>query len=112
MKERLGNECHQFIQHEKKKLQKIYNLTEMLRDRIGDVLSKQKKNEDINDWLLQFSQSVSQCSFRIFICNEDGFQQSGNVMKKDGEWIVMPDYYMKNWSWRPYFLENIMKMRF
>lgn len=33
-------------------------------------------------------------------------------MKKDGEWIVMPDYYMKNWSWRPYFLENIMKMRF
>lgn len=41
-----------------------------------------KKNEDINDWLLQFSQSVSQCSFRIFICNEDGFQQSGNVMKK------------------------------
>ena len=24
----------------------------------------------------------------------------------------MPDYYMKNWSWRPYFLENIMKMRF
>jgi hypothetical protein len=21
-------------------------------------------------------------------------------MKKDGEWIVMPDYYMKNWSWR------------
>ncbi len=60
----------------KKKLQKIYNLTEMLRDRIGDVLAKQKKNEDINDWLLQFSQSVSQCSFRIFICNEDGFQQS------------------------------------
>lgn len=112
LKERLGNECHQFIQHEKKKLQKIYNLTEMLRDRIGDVLSKQKKNEDINDWLLQFSQSVSQYSFRIFICNEDGFQQSGNVMKKGGEWIVMPDYYMKNWSWRPYFLENIMKMRF
>ena len=24
----------------------------------------------------------------------------------------MPEYYMKNWSWRPYFLENIMKMRF
>lgn len=43
LKERLGNECHQFIQHEKKKLQKIYNLTEMLRDRIGDVLSKQKE---------------------------------------------------------------------
>ena len=39
----------------------------MLRDRIGDVLAKQKKNEDINDWLLQFSQSVSQCSFRIFV---------------------------------------------
>ncbi len=31
----------------------------MLRDRIGDVLSETEKNEDINDWLLQFSQSVS-----------------------------------------------------
>ncbi len=27
----------------------------MLRDRIGDVLAKQKKNEDINDWLLQLA---------------------------------------------------------
>lgn len=33
-------------------------------------------------------------------------------MKKDGEWIVMLDYYMKNWSWCLYFFENIMKMCF
>lgn len=112
LKERLGNECHQFILHEKKKLQKIYNLTEMLREYVGNVLAKQKKIEDFNKWLVGFSQQVTKCSFRVYICNEDGFQKSGNVMKKDGQWILQPDYYMKNWSWRPYFLENIMKMRF
>ncbi|MGI2707572.1 EAL-associated domain-containing protein [Bacillus cytotoxicus] len=112
LKERLGNECHQFIQQEKKKLQKIYQLTETLREQVGNILLKQKKNGNVNEWLLHFSQHVSHFSFRIFICNEDGFQQSGNVMKKDEEWIVMLEYYMKNWSWRPYFLENIMKMRF
>ncbi|MFB7641954.1 EAL-associated domain-containing protein, partial [Peribacillus butanolivorans] len=26
-------------------------------------------------------------------------------------WIVQPNYMNKNWSWRPYFLENIVKMR-
>lgn len=112
LKEHLRNECHQFIQHEKKKLQKIYNLTETLREHVGNVLAKQKKNEDFNSWLLHFSQQVSACSFRIFVCNEDGFQQSGNIMKQDDQWVVLPEYYMKNWSWRPYFLENIMKMRF
>ncbi|MGG0185926.1 EAL domain-containing protein [Bacillus rhizoplanae] len=112
LKERLGNECHQFIQHEKRKLQKVYKLTETLREYVGNVLAKQRKIEDFNKWLVNFSQQVTYCSFRIYICNEDGFQQSGNVMKKDGEWVLMPEYYMKNWSWRPYFLENIMKLRF
>ncbi|MGF9962903.1 EAL-associated domain-containing protein [Bacillus rhizoplanae] len=112
LKERLGNECHQFIQHEKRKLQKVYKLTETLREYVGNVLAKQRKIEDFNKWLVNFSQQVTHCSFRIYICNEDGFQQSGNVMKKDGEWVLMPEYYMKNWSWRPYFLENIMKLRF
>ncbi|WP_369902864.1 EAL-associated domain-containing protein [Bacillus manliponensis] len=112
LKERLGNECHQFILHEKKKLQKIYNLTEMLREYVGNILVKQKKIEDFNNWLVNFSQQVTKYSFRVYICNEDGFQKSGNVMKKDGHWILQPEYHMKNWSWRPYFLENIMKMRF
>ena len=112
LKERLGNECHQFIQHEKRKLQKVYKLTETLREYVGNVLAKQRKIEDFNKWLVNFSQLVTHCSFRIYICNEDGFQQSGNVMKKDGEWVLIPEYYMKNWSWRPYFLENIMKLRF
>ena len=49
--------------------------------------------------------------FRIYICNEDGFQTSPNIFKGSDGWFIQPEYLRKNWSWRPYFLENIMKMR-
>ncbi|MDQ7863715.1 EAL-associated domain-containing protein [Peribacillus frigoritolerans] len=49
--------------------------------------------------------------FRLYICDEEGYQKSPNILHKDGQWIVQPSYMNKNWSWRPYFLENIVKMR-
>ena len=30
---------------------------------------------------------------------------------KDNQWVIQSEYLQKNWSWRPYFLENIIKMR-
>jgi hypothetical protein len=33
------------------------------------------------------------------------------MFKRNGRWELEPQYYMKNWSWRPYFLENIIRMR-
>jgi hypothetical protein len=32
------------------------------------------------------------------------------VKTVDG-WELQSEHYNKNWSWRPYFLENIMKMK-
>ncbi|MFD3447959.1 EAL-associated domain-containing protein [Microbacteriaceae bacterium 4G12] len=112
LKERFRKECHEFILHEKKKLQNAYALTEKLHTYVDAVIVKQKKIEDFNKWLLAFAKEVTDCSFRLYVCDEDGFQQSGNVMKKDGQWKLQPEYHMKNWSWRPYFLANIMKLRF
>jgi EAL-domain associated signalling protein domain len=33
------------------------------------------------------------------------------MFKRNDRWELQPQYYMKNWSWRPYFLENIIRMR-
>ena len=61
--------------------------------------------------LLKLAENLTDCCFRIYMCDEEGYQLTGNVFKQSGEWLYQPEYVEKNWSWRPYFLENIMKMR-
>ncbi|MBO9130357.1 EAL-associated domain-containing protein [Bacillus sp. 165] len=112
LKERLRKECRQFIAYEKGKLQSIYMLTEELRSKLSLFAAKYKKHEDLNKFLLSIKSEFSHMSFRMYICDEDGFQQSANLVKRNGDWDMEPQYLMKNWSWRPYFLENIMQMRF
>ncbi|MFB9762103.1 EAL domain-containing protein [Ectobacillus funiculus] len=112
LKDRLRKECHEFIVHEKRKLENIYALTERLRSRISTAMAKQKKIESFNKWLMTLSEEVTDCSFRLYVCDEDGFQKSGNLVKENGQWELVPEYEQKNWSWRPYFLANIMQMRF
>ncbi|MFX3624064.1 MAG: EAL-associated domain-containing protein [Ectobacillus sp.] len=112
LKERLRKECHEFIMHEKRRLQNLYALTDSLQARIGNLMARQKKIEDFDKWLLAICKEVSDCSFRLYVCDEDGFQKSGNVMQRKGTWELLQEYTMKNWSWRPYFLANIMQMRF
>ncbi|MDQ0229531.1 EAL-associated domain-containing protein [Metabacillus malikii] len=111
-KELLINEFQHYISSEKKKLQTVYSFTESFHNRIHQLILKYGKHyEDYNDLLKELAIELDDCCFRIYICDEDGFQQSVNVYKNI-EWEVQPEYYMKNWSWRPYFLANIVKMRF
>jgi hypothetical protein len=54
---------------------------------------------------------MDQIAFRMYVCDEDGFQKSANIFKLNTDWVTQTEYKGKNWSWRPYFLENIIKMR-
>jgi EAL domain-containing protein (putative c-di-GMP-specific phosphodiesterase class I) len=111
LKERLRQEFHQFIQHEKKKIQTLYHISEQFQQRLLALLSKYKKTTDFNELISFLAEELSDSSFRIYICDEDGFQQSANIFRNKNRWELQPQYYMKNWSWRPYFLENIFRMR-
>ncbi|WP_338786750.1 EAL-associated domain-containing protein [Metabacillus sp. FJAT-53654] len=111
-KDRLKQEFQYYISAEKKKLERLYHFTENFHQRIHQLLSKiGKQYDDYNQLLKELSIQLDDCCFRIYICDEDGFQQSVNIYKKNG-WEIQPQYYLNNWSWRPYFLANIMKMRF
>ena len=45
-------------------------------------------------------------------CIDDkGNQKTANYMMADGSWEKQVEYKGKNWSWRPYFLHNIAKMK-
>ncbi len=111
LKDRLRGECHDFILHEKRHLQRVYDVTNHLQAYIEQILLKHPQGKDLNKWLLQCANEIGNYGFRLYICDEDGFQQCGNVMRKSGNWAIYPEYHQKNWSWRPYFLENIMKLR-
>jgi len=111
-KDQLREEFQQFIAHEKKKLQAVYEHSETFYKRIHQAVMTLKKSCSTNDELIQkLALELADCSFRIYMCNEEGFQITGNVFKKEEEWLFQPEYIEKNWSWRPYFLSNILQMR-
>ncbi|KPN13826.1 diguanylate phosphodiesterase [Bacillus australimaris] len=111
-KDQLREEFQQFIAHEKKKLQAVYEHSETFYKRIHQAVTTLKKSCSTNDELIQkLALELTDCSFRIYMCNEEGFQITGNVFKKEEEWLFQPEYIEKNWSWRPYFLSNILQMR-
>ncbi|WP_368931292.1 EAL domain-containing protein [Bacillus pumilus] len=111
-KDQLREEFQQFIAHEKKKLQTVYEHSETFYKRIHQAVTTLKKSCSTNDELIQkLALELTDCSFRIYMCNEEGFQITGNVFKKEKEWLFQPEYIEKNWSWRPYFLANILQMR-
>lgn len=111
LKERLKNECHSFIAYEKKKLESIYAITENFQIRIQDILSKYRKLSEYVELLNAMVKHMDNIAFRVYICDEDGFQKTPNFFFKDDKWQIQNEYLHKNWSWRPYFLENIIKMR-
>ncbi|MFC0270710.1 EAL-associated domain-containing protein [Metabacillus herbersteinensis] len=111
-KEQLKVEFHHFIVAEKRKLHTLYTHSEKFHQRISLLLSKvMKQHQEFNEIIEELAIALDDCCFRIYICDEDGFQQSGNIIKKE-HWEFQPEYMLKNWSWRPYFLENMMKMRY
>ncbi|EIJ81682.1 diguanylate phosphodiesterase [Bacillus methanolicus PB1] len=111
LKEWLGKEFHQFISYEKKKLEALFNISEEFQEKVQNLLNKFKKYEDYTELLHSFAKHLDGIAFRMYVCDEDGFQKSPNIFKKDKNWILQNEYLKKNWSWRPYFLENIIRMR-
>ncbi|AST91577.1 MULTISPECIES: EAL domain-containing protein [Sutcliffiella] len=110
-KEKLKGKFHEFIRYEKRKLEAIQRLTEELQEKVQTYLTQLRPGAELDEWLLGLVTPFHKQSFRMYICDEDGFQLSSNIVNLDGKWLAQQHYLNKNWSWRPYFLENIMKMR-
>lgn len=110
-KEKLKNEFHRFIQLEKKKLEAQFNISVEFNEKLKYLNGKFKKR-DVDSLIAEVAKIFDEISFRVYVCDEDGFQQSANIIKKGENWTLEPEYRFKNWSWRPYFLENMMRMRY
>jgi len=63
------------------------------------------------DKLMELAKKLQNYAFRLYICDGEGFQTTPNICWKEGKWVIEKEALRKNWSWRPYFLENLLKMR-
>ncbi|GGG25447.1 EAL domain-containing protein [Paenibacillus abyssi] len=46
---------------------------------------------------------------RVYLCRDNGIQISSNFFRADkGVWSKQTDYRGANWSWRPYFISNLL----
>ncbi|WP_132372631.1 EAL domain-containing protein [Melghiribacillus thermohalophilus] len=109
-KDRFREAVHQFILHERTKIQRRYNLANELNNRIHLALKETKKQTNLDNWMVAIAHQISDCCFRIYICDQDGFQQTSNGVLQKDKWVLHSEYKGKNWSWRPYFMENIFRM--
>ncbi|WP_409305243.1 EAL-associated domain-containing protein [Peribacillus sp. SCS-155] len=112
LRDKLKTEGRSFISYEKNRLEAVYQKTVKMNEGMQMLLQKYKKLDTFEKLLLALGESLSKVCFRLYICDEEGFQRSPNVWQNNGVWEVKHEYMEKNWSWRPYFLENIIRMRY
>ncbi|WP_087971976.1 EAL domain-containing protein [Oceanobacillus rekensis] len=111
LQEFIQTNFRQFVSFERKKVLAQLHLMEQLNKQFRTTLMTIKAETAYDDTILTVGNACSDFAFRVYICNEEGIQLSSNAEKnQDGEWELVKKGRNKNWSWRPYFLENIMRM--
>ena len=64
-------------------------------------------------FLQSLSEVVPANCFRMYICDDRGIQMSANFDRERPEDPFRPDHHSAgcNWSWRPYFVEGLVRMQ-
>ncbi|MFJ8260381.1 EAL-associated domain-containing protein [Rummeliibacillus sp. NPDC094406] len=111
LKERFRSECQQFISTEKKILEIKYNEMNKLQKIISTMVKNTNPTSQNVESIIELAEKLEDYAFRLYICNDEGFQTSPNIVRLNSEWQIEEEAIGKNWSWRPYFLLNMIKLR-
>ncbi|WP_431027677.1 EAL-associated domain-containing protein [Lysinibacillus sp. LZ02] len=111
LKPRFRDECEQFIATEKKLLKHKLEELKKLEKKITSSVEQVGPTSGHVEKLKELAQQLQEYTFRLYICNGEGFQTTPNITWKHNQWILEEGALRKNWSWRPYFLQNLLKMR-
>lgn len=111
LKQSFKEKCQQFISAEKRLLEDNYNALKELQNTLEQSVERIKPASVCTEQLIELAKEIEVYSFRLYICDEEGFQISPNIMRIDKKWHIQMEAINKNWSWRPYFLKTIIQMR-
>ncbi|MCM3760715.1 EAL domain-containing protein [Alkalihalobacillus oceani] len=110
-KEKMQKEFQHFIVYERKKMEAQLALTNELNQQLKQVMKMMNPEDTYDEMIMKVAKECDGYAFRVYLCNAEGFQQSSNAEKNaEKSWVLREEGRFKNWSWRPYFLENIVRM--
>ncbi|MFC4403450.1 EAL-associated domain-containing protein [Gracilibacillus xinjiangensis] len=109
-KERFRQDIGQFIAIERSHLTSRYQLTTTLNSQFHDLLIQTKKIKDLDDRIEIMAKELQAICFRMYATDGEGFQKTANIEYKESSWNIEKSVKGKNWSWRPYFIENVIRM--
>ncbi|EMO87917.1 EAL domain-containing protein [Leptospira noguchii] len=102
------HEC--FLNHKRNQLVKRIQLEKELEEKLdlsGIIVNTE---EELCSIQIQSPNLLRDFVFRIYVTNLIGSQVSPNYMKIENTSIdIDPSFVGRNWSWRPYFLEQLYK---
>lgn len=82
-----------------------------LNEKFNNIVPSINPKDSLDEIILKIGNECTEYAFRVYITNDEGIQQSSNAEKiEDGNWVLRPEGKQKNWSWRPYFFEGIIRM--
>ncbi len=110
-REKMQKEFQHFIVFERKKMEAQLTLTNEMNVHLKQTMKSIDPEDSYDELIMKVAHDCDKYAFRIYVCNAEGFQQSSNAEKNaDKDWVLLEEGRFKNWSWRPYFLENIVRM--
>ncbi|AOM83063.1 EAL domain-containing protein [Salisediminibacterium beveridgei] len=105
----LQSHIHSFIVARQTKLSKQIDFIKQIEKQLKQK-GRPKQHESL---LKELTHVLEDISFRMYISDDLGNQVSANWMKTHGNgWITDERARGKNWSWRTYFLDHIMQMKY
>ena len=110
-KETLQQDFQKFVEYKRKKIQAQSDVALQINQQLKTILAKIDRQDHYDEIIQEVAKACDDFTFRIYITDHTGLQLSSNIEKnKDGKWELHPESRHKNWSWRPYFFENVAKM--
>ncbi|MDQ6422226.1 EAL domain-containing protein [Paenibacillus sp. LHD-117] len=103
----LDRHLKRFAMTERRWQQQAERLAEQLQAIVRDA----ETPEAADEWLESLLPNLGPECSKVYICNEEGIQLSANFGRaENGGWQREEEYRHANWSWRPYFVPNLVQL--
>jgi len=90
----------------------LRRVEEWLLSRLRHLLSYAEYEADqIDPWIESIEDDIPGQCFRVYICDDAGTQLSSNFTRTPDGFRVQPEFRGSNWSSRPFFVENMSRVK-
>lgn len=104
-------ELEQHLQHYVGSERYWQRQSEQLAEQLIELVQKAEYPEDKDEWIEELLPELYDHCIRVYLCNDDGIQLSSNFCRESEQaWRREDQYRGANWSWRPYFVPNLVQL--